>query len=138
MDIYRKKRPKEKLPPGRQPKWTTEFMQMVAKKVVDEGMTYSQAAKTFNVSQGSVSKWKKMYEAGDMAYKADKLIKHVSKDYQVYRFEEQIKDLKTEIGELYLENQMLKKALCLSQTKKKLNTSVITSENLDQFREDVK
>lgn len=138
MDIYRKKRPKEKLPPGRQPKWTPEFMEMVAKKVVEDGMTYRQAAKTFNVSAGSVSKWKQMYLANDMEYKSDKMVKTVSKDHQVYRLEEQVKDLKTEIGELYLENQMLKKALLTSQNTRKLNSSVITSENLDQFQEGVK
>jgi hypothetical protein len=47
MDIYRKIKPKEKPIRGRPPQFTNEFMQMVARKVVDEGMTYQVAAKTF-------------------------------------------------------------------------------------------
>ena len=137
MDIYRNHKPREKQPAGRRPQWTQEFMEMVARKVVEEGMTYAKAAKTFNVSLGSVSKWKKMYEAGDMEYKIDKLTKNSSKEIKLYRQKEQINELKKEIGELYLENQMLKKALYHSQSMKKESLSVITSANLDQFQRDV-
>jgi hypothetical protein len=48
-----------------------------------------------------------------------------------------VKNLKTEIGELYLENLMLKKALEFSRQIKNEDSSVITSENLDQLPEDV-
>jgi hypothetical protein len=54
MDILRKRPPKEKRPPGRDPKWTNEYMFMVIKKVLEEGMTYREAAKTFNVSSAAV------------------------------------------------------------------------------------
>jgi hypothetical protein len=54
MDILRKRPPKEKRPPGRDPKWTNEYMFMVVKKVLEEGMTYREAAKTFNVSSGEL------------------------------------------------------------------------------------
>ena len=46
--------PKEKRPPGRTPKYTVEYY-MIARKVVDEGMSYSEASKTFNVSEGAIS-----------------------------------------------------------------------------------
>jgi hypothetical protein len=45
MDIYRKIKPKEKPIRGRPPQFTNEFMQMVARKVVDEGMTYQKQGK---------------------------------------------------------------------------------------------
>jgi transposase-like protein len=136
MDIYRKIKPKEKPIRGRPPQFTNEFMQMVARKVVDEGMTYQVAAKTFKVSQGSVGKWVTAYRQGSPMSVRDQKSRP-SDELIHYRLEEQVKDLKREIGELYLENLMLKKALYHSQSVKKENSSVITSENLDQFQRGV-
>ena len=61
-----------------------------------------------------------------------------SDELKMFRLEEQVKELKGEIGDLYLQNQMLKKALYHSQQKKKDNSSVITSENLAQFQKGAK
>ena len=135
MEVFRKQPPKEKRPTGRQPKWTSEFMWMVAKKVVEEGMKYREAAKVFGISQGSVTSWVKKYRRGNLEPLSKK---ELSDDSKIYRLEEQVKELKTEVGDLYLQNQMLKKILLLSQQKKKDNSSVITSENLAQFQRDAK
>lgn len=136
MEIYRKQKPKEKRPTGRQPTFTNEFMMMVAKKVVEEGMSYRAACKTFGISSGSITNWKKMYLGKKVMKNAQPL--EEANSSKIFRLEESIKELKEEIGNLYLENTMLKKALLRSQQLKKQNSSVITSENLDQFREDVK
>jgi transposase len=140
MDIFRAKTPKIKVKkkPGRESVFTTEFMMMVAKKVVNGEMTYKEAQETFGVSQGSIAEWKKKYLKGkfndttpsNSPYK-------VSNAAKVSILEDQMKDLKREIGELYLENLMLKKALYHSRLTKKENSSVITSENLAQFQGDV-
>jgi transposase len=137
MEVFRKQAaPKEKRPAGRQPQWTTEYMFMVAQKVVEEGMTFRVAAKTFNISTGSVTSWVKRYRKGTLnAVSKDK---EPSDDLKIYRLEDQVKELKQEIGDLYLQNQMLKKALYHSQMKKKENSSVITSENLAQFQKGAK
>lgn len=136
MEVFSKQPPKEKRPPGRNPKWTSEYMHMVAQKVVEEGMTYKNASETFNVSQGSVAAWVKKYRKGNLV-PAD-IKDKPSDELRIYRLEEQVKDLKSEIGDLYLQNQMLKKALYHSQQKKKERSSVITSKNLDQYQKDVK
>lgn len=135
MEIYRNKvRPvKEKKKPGREPTFTAEYMTMVARKVVDEGMTFREAARTFGISQGAVSMWKKKYLKGEFMSLNRKETKE-NFEAKTYVLEDQIKDLKKEIGELYLENLMLKKALFHSRRIKKENSSVITSENLDQFQ----
>lgn len=134
MEVFRQKRAsREKLPAGRPPKWTNEFMLMVAKKVVDQGMTYREASKTFEVSSGAVGAWIKNYKKGNLGPIAPAQIRE-SQELKIYRLEEQLKDLKGEIGELYLENLMLKKALIHSRQVKKENSSVITSENLAQFQ----
>jgi transposase len=109
---------------------------MVAQKVVEEGMTYRVAAKTFAISTGAVSAWTKKYKKGNLLQSAKD--KEQSPDYKIYQLEDQVKELKTEIGDLYLQNQMLKKALFHSQMKKKENSSVITSENLAQFQKAAK
>jgi transposase-like protein len=59
MDILNKYPPKEKKKTGRRPKYKLEFMNMVASKVVDDGMKFREAAQTFGISQGSVAVWVK-------------------------------------------------------------------------------
>jgi transposase-like protein len=134
MEIFMKKRPaREKLPIGRPQKWTQEFMLMVAKKVVDQGMTYRDASKTFEVSSGALSKWVRNYKQGNLGPLDAKHLQE-SQASKVFRLESELKELKGEIGELYLENLMLKKALIHSRQVKRENSSVITSENLGQFQ----
>jgi len=136
MDIYRKKiqKVKEKKQPGREPTHTVEYMSMVAKKVTEEGMTYREASKTFGISQGAIAQWKKKYLDG-VWMNHDRTKHKGASEARVHILSDQVKELKQEIGELYLENLMLKKALYHSQQIKKENSSVITSENLAQFQE---
>lgn len=111
---------------------------MIAKKVAEEGMTYREAAKTFNVSHGAVHSYLKKYK--DIGSKAKRKVTKTkyTKEVENYRHESQIKGLKHEIAELYLENLMLKKALQHSLQMKKEDSSVITSENLERLKEVVK
>jgi transposase len=138
MEIYSSKEVKKKRPPGRQPKHTLEFMMMVARKVAEEGMTYREAGKVFGVSHGSIYAWLKCYRKKNWGNASKNKV--VSQEIHHYRLEAQMKELKHEIAELYLENLMLKKMVrsVQSQTDKKQNSSIITSENLDQFRGGVK
>ncbi len=136
MEVFRKRAPKEKQPAGRAPQWTSEYMFMVARKVVDEGMKYREAAKNFNVSTGSVGSWVRKYKRG--ALNATSKGVEQSEELKIFRLEDQVKELKGEIGDLYLQNQLLKKALYHSQQKKKETSSVITSENLAQFQKGAK
>ena len=138
MEIFNKQpAPKTKGKPGRRPKWTEEFTLMVAKKVVDERMSYAEAKATFDVSNGAIASWVKKYKNGLLSpHQVEQ--KELCKSLTIHKLEDQIKHLKTEIGELYLETRMLKKIAVYSQQKKKENSSVITSEHLDQFQKDVK
>jgi transposase len=54
MEIFTPPTIKEKRPPGRRSKHSVEYQMMVARKCTEEGMTYREAAKTFNVTHGSV------------------------------------------------------------------------------------
>ena len=129
---------KEKRPPGRRSNVSVEYQIMIARKCTEEGMTYREAAKTFNVSHGSVYAFIQKYK--DKGAKAKRKIttSKYQKEVEDYRHESQLKDLKHEIAELYLENLMLKKVLQHSLKKKSEDSSVITSENLDRLKGDVK
>lgn len=135
MDIFTTPEVKEKKPPGRAPKYKVEYMMMVARKCVEDGMSYREAAKTFNISHGAVHQWILKYKNQTLNSKRKQRKTKYDEQVEQYRHDSQVKELKHEIAELYLENQMLKKALQHSIQLKKSNSSVITSENLDQLPE---
>ena len=110
-------------------------MNMVTSKVVDEGMKFREAAKTFKISQGSVAVWVKNYKSGKVPKNSRE--PDISVNGQIYRLEEKVDELTKEIGSLYLENQLLKKALSHAASNRKDSSSVITSRNLAQYQKDV-
>jgi transposase len=129
---------KEKRPPGRQAKHSVEYMMMVAKKCVDEGLSYREAARTFGVSHGSVYSFIKKYKQQNAKTRRYEKSGRYKKRVDDWAHKNEIASLKQEIGELYLENTMLKKALQLATKTKRESSSVITSENLAQLRGVVK
>ena len=136
MEILNKTPVKEPKVRGRRPTYTQEYMLMVGKKVAEGDLTYREAAKVFGASGGSIAGWVRMFKKGDWGNA--KKVKEATEKVKVQRLESNVRELKFEIGELYLENLMLKKALQYSQQIKKENSSVITSENLAQFQEAAK
>jgi galactokinase/mevalonate kinase-like predicted kinase len=85
-----------------------------------------------------VSAIKKEYlSQGSKSKRSERTTKY-KKEVEAYRSQQQMKDLKLEIADLYLENLMLKKALEHSLKMKKEDSSVITSENLERLKEGVK
>lgn len=136
MEVFTPPPHREKRPPGRQPKHSVEYMMMVAKKCLDEKMTYREAAATFGVSHGSVHQFIQKYKHDKFKDKRNERTSKYKKEVDEYRHQARIKDLKHEIAELYLENLMLKKALKHSLSLKKDSSSVITSESLDLSPED--
>lgn len=136
MEVFTPKKLKEKVPPGRQPTHSVEFMVMVARRVVEEGISYREASKLYGVSHGCVYDWIKKYKKKNWGRMAKS--KEVSEELQRYRTDTRMNELKHEIAELYLENLMLKKTLQHFQQVKKENSSVITPENLAQLRRGAK
>ena len=138
MEIFTPPNVKPKQPPGRMPKHSPEYRTMVARKVVDDGMSYREAAKAFGISHGSIAAIVLQYKHQGAKSKRNVRVSKYRKEVEAYRHQTQLKDLKLEIADLYLENLMLKKALeHLRQTQSE-DSSVITSENLAQLKEDVK
>lgn len=139
MEIYNQTKVKNLEPkaiPGRAPRFTHEFTMMVAKRKLEEKFTYREIAEMYDVSHGWINQALKMYKGQKIPF--DRRPKEPSPEVKLHRVEAQIQDLKKEIGELYLENKMLKKVLTYSQSLKKENSLSITSENLGQYQEGVK
>ena len=127
---------REKRPPGRQPKHSVEFRLMVGKKVIEQDLSYREAAKTFDMSTGAVGCCVKLYRDKDIGPNRKKRYKERNIEAENYRHEAQIKDLKLQVADLFLETQMLKKILNKSLQIKKENGSMITSENWDRSVKD--
>lgn len=136
MDILNPKTPKQPKKVGRAPKYNLDWYMTMAKNVVEQGMSYREAAKVYGMSHGSVHHWKKVYLAGK--FPKMKQAATVSPETRHLHLESQIRNLKQEIADLYLENLMLKKMSAYSRQLKSESSSVVTSENLDQFQERVK
>ncbi len=130
---------KEKRPQGRPARYTTEYYVMMVKHILEDKLSYREASKIYKVSHGTVSHWIKLHKTGKLPSKIKKAHAQVeSQDVRLQRLESYIKTLKAEIGELYLENRMLKKVRSYSQQQKSVSSSAITSENLDQWKKGAK
>jgi len=138
MEIFTPPNVKPKRPPGRQPKHAPEYRVMVAKKVVEEGMSYREAGKVFGLSHGSIGAIVSQFKRDGGRLKRNARVSKYKQEVEEYRHKTQLKDLKLEIADLYLENLMLKKALEHSLRKKNEDSSVITSENLELLKGAVK
>jgi transposase-like protein len=136
MEVFTPPDVKEKRPPGRRPKHSQEYMLMIARKCCDDGMSYREAARTFGVSHGSVHQFILKYKKNKFSSKRKTQKTKYAKEVEDYRNQSQVRDLKHEIAELYLENLLLKKALKHSLQSKKGDSSVVTSESLAQLQED--
>jgi len=138
MEIFTPPNVKPKRPPGRQPKHSPEYRMMVAKKVVEEGMSYREAGNAFGLSHGSISAIVSQYKHDGGKIKRNARASKYKQEVEEYRHKTQLKDLKLEIADLYLENLMLKKALEHSLRMKKEDSSIVTSENLERLKEAAK
>lgn len=133
MEVYTPPVYQEKRPPGRQPKLTHETRMLVGRKVDGKELTYEQAAKDFGISQASVGGCVKLFRGQGVSQRRMERYRERQQESAGYHHQAQLKELKNEIAELYLENRMLKKILSHSQRKKKEDSSVITSESLDRL-----
>ena len=121
---------------GRTQRYTDEYYMMMAKECVDNGMSYREAAIRYKCSHGTINHWVKLYRNGGLKTRVTKERKEFSQAaLTINRQDRYIKELKAQVGELYLENQLLKKAQAHFHQFKSDGSSVITSKNLDLFPE---
>ena len=124
---------------GRPHKLPQEVRKSIAEAVVAKEMTYRQAAAKYQVSPGAVASCVKEFKgSGVKKSNPPKWAEEQTKSDREKSLERENLSLKAELGDLYLQVKMLKKAESYIQWLKSESSSVITSENWEQFKEDVK
>lgn len=129
----------EKRAPGRTPIHTYETRLMIGRQVVNKEFSYSKAAQAYGLSEGAVGACVKLYKEKELGQRTSEKKAERQKERNEalvdFHHQTQVKQLKHEIAELYLENQLLKKALKHFRSPKKDSGSVITAESLAESQE---
>jgi transposase len=123
---------------GRPHKLPIEIRRLIAQQVTSGEMTYRQAAAKYGISGGAVAACIKQFKGGGIKTNNPPRWIEEEKTPREKALEMENKILKAELGELYLQMKLLKKAEDYKQWLKNEASSVITSENLEQLRKDVK
>lgn len=127
-----------KKPVGRPSKYPYEFRRMIAEKAMAGTQTYRALGREFNVPHTIITKWKRHYEAGTLDELNEPRREIDPTNVKVMNLEKENRMLKEQLGDLYMQVQLLKKAESWVQRVRKESSLIITSENLDQFGEDAK
>lgn len=126
-----------KKPVGRPSKYPYEFRKMIAEKAMAGTQTYRALAREFDVPHAVITKWKRHYERGTLDTLNEPRRVIDATDTRVMNLEKENRMLKEQLGDLYMQIQLLKKAEAWAQRAKKESSLIVTSENLDQLDEDV-
>lgn len=62
METYTPPPYREKRPHGREPKYTLETRLQIGKKIVEKELTYKQAVKVYNISEGAIGTYVRLYK----------------------------------------------------------------------------
>lgn len=127
-----------KIPTGRPPKHPADYMMAVAEEVAN-GLSYREASKRFRVSHGSICHWLKKYaREGHQKNKQPKGLSKPGATVGRASLELENRLLKQELGELYMEVRLLKKAQAFAEQARKEDSSIVTSENFGLSRRGAK
>lgn len=122
---------KEKKATGRPSKHTHETRIMIGRKVVNREFSYSQAAEAFGISEGAIGTCVKLFKNQGVNQRRTERAKERTAEFTDFQHQSQVKELKQQIGELYIENQMLKKILTrFQQAKKESGSKIISSSSV--------
>lgn len=106
-----------------------EYKQKILSELETGPRTKAQIAREENISPSLIDHWRKQSFTG------------ILRDYPTPRerqLEKELDRYKKKVGELTLENDLLKKIADYSARMRKLNGSVVTEKNVGRLRKDVK
>jgi transposase-like protein len=107
--------------------FSKEFKREIVETVVSGQATAAEISRQYHISPMLISKWKKDYKEG-------KFFEN-NNSTDIARLKLKVKELERLVGELTMENRMLKKVRDLNSKEKKEDLSIITSRTLKQLRE---
>lgn len=105
-------------------KFSGEFKRQVVREI-DLGLSINEAARRYEASPSVISRWVTQVHEGTLVDRPTPREKVLERENQ---------QLKAKLGEMLMEVEHLKKLENYARRMRKLNTSVITASNLDQFR----
>lgn len=123
---------------GRPHKLPAEIRRLIAQQVSSGEMTYREASEKYQISSGAVGACVKEFKGGGIKTTNPPRWTEEEKSPREKALEIENKILKAELGEMYLQMKLLKKVEDYKQWLKSEASSVITSENLEQLKKDVK
>ena len=105
-----------------------EFKREIVETVVSGQASAAEIAREYHISPMLISNWKKDYKAGKF-FENDN-------STDITRLKLRVRELERLVGELTMENRLLKRARNINNKEKKEDLSIITSRTLKQLRED--
>jgi transposase-like protein len=105
-------------------KFSTDFKRQVVQEI-ETGLSVAEASRRHQIDPTVIAKWRSRLLQGTLMDKPTTREKALEKELDRY---------KSKVAELLMENDLLKKFHQWSQQQKKLNTSVVTSKNLEEFQ----
>jgi len=91
------------------------------------GTSLAQISRRYEISSSLVRQWKKAYEDGKLS----------ERSANATAMEERIRELERMVGQLTMENNLLKKAVEYTLQRRREVSSIITGPNLERSRKDV-
>jgi transposase-like protein len=107
-------------------KFSADFKRQVIQEV-ETGLSLNEAARRYQISTSVITTWRSLFRQGSLMDKPSAEVKALRKENQ---------QLKTKIGEMLMEMEHLKKLDSWIRRQRKLDTSVITAKNLEEFQKD--
>lgn len=107
--------------------FSDEFKAKIVETLASGAASQAELSRQYGISPVMIGRWKKEYSSGKFFENKN------NADIASIRI--RMAELERIIGELTLENKMLKKAKELNTIQKKDNSPIITSQNSKQFRD---
>ena len=107
-------------------KFSADFKRQVVQEV-DAGLSLNEAARRYQISPSVIIKWRDHFRHGTLVDKPSAHEKALEKELERY---------KAKVAELLMENEHLKKMDIWIRRQRKLDTSIITAKNLEEFQKD--
>ena len=104
-----------------------KFKRQVVESVLSGSISQVELSRKYAISPLLISRWKKEYKQG----------KFFENNMDVTRFELKLHELERVVGELTMENRMLRKVVELAQKEKK-ESLIVTSRGYKMSKKDVK
>jgi len=105
-----------------------KFKRQVVESVLSGSISQVELARKYTISPLLISRWKKEYKSG----------KFFENNMDTTRFELKLHELERVVGELTMENRMLRQVIDFVEKEKKEESLIVTSRGYKMLRGDVK